>query len=310
MLNQKIRLYEYGESFFTPSLPFQHNAEETVTMLKEHLFDFSFPFYSSSAEDIENFKDVFCRKFYFERLGSETPAMFKFNLQARLKEIMPTYTSIYKSMLDYKIFNDLEIESNINAVNTNVTKNNVTSDNKLETNENNNTSQNDIEKLTNNTTSSLNNKIITSSESDVSGNNHSDTNTQDLDSNFPQINVNPANNYANAVKRGESVVDSTLGNNTKNSGEDNTTQSTTQDMHNQNEKDSTALEIRKNNTTNTLNSETNINVNETNAQNNTQKGANSKAQAIKMYRENIININQELCNDLTNCFSIFSDLYW
>lgn len=61
------------------------------------LFDFDYPSYYKGDEKLA-FEQKVIDHFLFHQIGVETPARFKHNLKTKLREIMPYYIQMYKSV--------------------------------------------------------------------------------------------------------------------------------------------------------------------------------------------------------------------
>lgn len=61
------------------------------------LFDFDYPSYYKGDEKTA-FEQKIIDHYFFRQIGSETPGRFKHNLKTRLREIMPYYLDMYKTV--------------------------------------------------------------------------------------------------------------------------------------------------------------------------------------------------------------------
>lgn len=101
--NVTITIGEILESYSFPNViphdkPWDSmSVDQIVEAGKDGFFDFTFPWYSPSNTGLEDFKDLFLRKFYMEQIGQETTAQFKLYMQARLMEKMPLYSQLWES---------------------------------------------------------------------------------------------------------------------------------------------------------------------------------------------------------------------
>lgn len=81
------------------------NAQKTdkidtiVTNAIPYIFDFNFPFYSSSETILKDWEKRFIKYFYMREIGLETVNLWKFELDNKLNLIMPMYNKMYSKLL-------------------------------------------------------------------------------------------------------------------------------------------------------------------------------------------------------------------
>lgn len=71
------------------------------------LFDFEYTFYTDDFNVRKTFEQKFIDHFYFDEIGSETVARFKWMLKSKLNVIMPYYRQLYETELKAKDINFL-----------------------------------------------------------------------------------------------------------------------------------------------------------------------------------------------------------
>ena len=132
------------------------------------IFDFDYDFYTNDETIKYNFEDKFINEYYFNEIGFETVGRFKQRLRAKLNKIMPYYTQLYQTELrskdiDFMLNKDLEevyervLEGSNTSMND-VTVDNSSTSNVLESNIDNGNASLELEKgsLTNVGKSTLN----------------------------------------------------------------------------------------------------------------------------------------------------------
>ena len=98
------------------------------------IFDFDYDFYTNDETIKYNFEDKFINEYYFNEIGFETVGRFKQRLRAKLNKIMPYYTQLYQTELrakdiDFMLNKDLEEVYERVLEGSNTSKNDVTVDN-------------------------------------------------------------------------------------------------------------------------------------------------------------------------------------
>ena len=98
------------------------------------IFDFDYDFYTNDETIKYNFEDKFINEYYFNEIGFETVGRFKQRLRTKLNKIMPYYTQLYKTELrskdiDFMLNKDLEEVYERVLEGSNTSKNDVTVDN-------------------------------------------------------------------------------------------------------------------------------------------------------------------------------------
>ena len=132
------------------------------------IFDFDYDFYTNDETIKYNFEDKFINEYYFNEIGFETVGRFKQRLRTKLNKIMPYYTQLYQTELrskdiDFMLNKDLEevyervLEGSNTSMND-VTVDNSSTSNVLESNIDNGNASLELEKgsLTNVGKSTLN----------------------------------------------------------------------------------------------------------------------------------------------------------
>ena len=98
------------------------------------IFDFDYDFYTNDETIKYNFEDKFINEYYFNEIGFETVGRFKQRLRAKLNKIMPYYSQLYQTELrskdiDFMLNKDLEEVYERVLEGSNTSKNDVTVDN-------------------------------------------------------------------------------------------------------------------------------------------------------------------------------------
>ena len=98
------------------------------------IFDFDYDFYTNDETIKYNFEDKFINEYYFNEIGFETVGRFKQRLRSKLNKIMPYYTQLYQTELrskdiDFMLNKDLEEVYERVLEGSNTSMNDVTVDN-------------------------------------------------------------------------------------------------------------------------------------------------------------------------------------
>ena len=98
------------------------------------IFDFDYDFYTNDETIKYNFEDKFINEYYFNEIGFETVGRFKQSLRTKLNKIMPYYTQLYQTELrtkdiDFMLNKDLEEVYERVLEGSNTSMNDVTVDN-------------------------------------------------------------------------------------------------------------------------------------------------------------------------------------
>ena len=98
------------------------------------IFDFDYDFYTNDETIKYNFEDKFINEYYFNEIGFETVGRFKQRLRTKFNKIMPYYTQLYKTELrskdiDFMLNKDLEEVYERVLEGSNTSMNDVTVDN-------------------------------------------------------------------------------------------------------------------------------------------------------------------------------------
>ena len=120
------------------------------------IFDFDYDFYTNDETIKYNFEDKFINEYYFNEIGFETVERFKQRLRNKLNKIMPYYTQLYQTELrskdiDFMLNKDLEeiyervLEGSNTSMND-VTVDNSSTSNVLESNIDNGNASLELEK--------------------------------------------------------------------------------------------------------------------------------------------------------------------
>ena len=120
------------------------------------IFDFDYDFYTNDETIKYNFEDKFINEYYFNEIGFETVGRFKQRLRTKLNKIMPYYTQLYKTELrskdiDFMLNKDLEevyerVLEGFNTSMNDVTVDNSSTSNVLESNIDNGNASLELEK--------------------------------------------------------------------------------------------------------------------------------------------------------------------
>ena len=98
------------------------------------IFDFDYDFYTNDETIKYNFEDKFINEYYFNEIGFETVGRFKQRLKTKLNKIMPYYSQLYQTELrskdiDFMLNKDLEEVYERVLEGSNTSMNDVTVDN-------------------------------------------------------------------------------------------------------------------------------------------------------------------------------------
>lgn len=98
------------------------------------IFDFDYDFYTNDETIKYNFEDKFINEYYFNEIGYETVERFKQRLRTKLNKIMPYYSQLYQTELrskdiDFMLNKDLEEVYERVLEGSNTSMNDVTVDN-------------------------------------------------------------------------------------------------------------------------------------------------------------------------------------
>ena len=98
------------------------------------IFDFDYDFYTNDETIKYNFEDKFINEYYFNEIGFETVGRFKQRLRAKLNKIKPYYSQLYQTELrskdiDFMLNKDLEEVYERVLEGSNTSMNDVTVDN-------------------------------------------------------------------------------------------------------------------------------------------------------------------------------------
>ena len=113
-------------------------SKYTLELRKIHqthkIFDFDYDFYTNDETIKYNFEDKFINEYYFNEIGFETVGRFKQRLKTKLNKIMPYYSQLYQTELrskdiDFMLNKDLEEVYERVLEGSNTSKNDVTVDN-------------------------------------------------------------------------------------------------------------------------------------------------------------------------------------
>lgn len=298
-----------------------------------------YPIFSESYRPLLNSKIV--EHFRFCEIGSETPAMFKYYINRTMNEIMPFYNDLYKTtLLDFEPLTNYKYkdetlqnenqttqaqnESSSKHNSSNIQTNKNQSDNEYggedtltqnSTNESKKTGsdineiKSNIEDITNSTQKQIN------SDKTEDRTRTSDTPQDMLDKDFMNDNtyLNQATN-----KYSDKKTDSELSNNGKNTSTNNSTNSTNYNSQVNDVEDLNATTKKSGtDTVKQFGEQLNSNISDiigkivddvlTKKQGETLKTLSgymgvSPSVLLQEYRDTIINIDMEICNDLESCF--------
>ena len=98
------------------------------------IFDFDYDFYTNDETIKYNFEDKFINEYYFNEIGFETVGRFNQRLRTKLNKIMPYYRQLYQTELrskdiDFMLNKDLEEVYERVLQGSNTSMNDVTVDN-------------------------------------------------------------------------------------------------------------------------------------------------------------------------------------
>lgn len=284
------------------------SVDQIIENGKDKFFDFTFPWYAEDNTGLDDFKNLFLRKYYMRQIGQETTAQFKLYVQARLMEKMPLYKQLYEStLIEYDPLVNRKItttkDETENKDKGKESENTVTISGNGETTENNTTGREATGEGTQERTNEQNGSQERTNEQE--GTLNSEINNQSIHSDNPEITM--ANkDYASSMDRekkteeqstNQSVTENTTNNQ---SVSENTTnnQSISENTIENNQSNSKANSTEQGNSSETEKEERNLQGNEM------IEGfyGESQADAILKYRETILNLNEMICNDMNDLF--------
>lgn len=90
--------------------------KEQIETARPLIFDFDYPCWENGKSNLET---AILRHFYTQEIGYETVALWKFNLEMSLNEIMPKYTALWETTLEkYDYLNNIDVTEEINGETT------------------------------------------------------------------------------------------------------------------------------------------------------------------------------------------------
>lgn len=93
--------------------PDSQSIKEKIETARPLIFDFDYPCWENGKASLET---TILRHFYTQEIGFETVALWKFNLEMTLNEIMPKYTALWETTLEkYDYLNNVDITEEING---------------------------------------------------------------------------------------------------------------------------------------------------------------------------------------------------
>lgn len=162
---------EICESFLTEEEKYSDlPACDVINKVKSKFFNFTFPWYSVKDEGKDDFMLAFLERYYNDYIGFETLGMWKTYFSAKMSAVMPYYKKLYSAIsLGDDPFYNVDVRHDTN------------------------------EKEVRDTNDSYNDTAVSNTQTD--------TNTQDIHSNNPQVTV-ATNDYASEMDRGEGITNS------------------------------------------------------------------------------------------------------
>lgn len=162
---------EICESFLTEEEKYSDlPVYDVINKVKSKFFNFTFPWYSVKDEGKEDFMLAFLERYYNDYIGFETLGMWKTYFSAKMSAVMPYYKKLYSAIsLGDDPFYNVDVRHDTN------------------------------EKEVRDTNDSYNDTAVSNTQTD--------TNTQDIHSNNPQVTV-ATNDYASEMDRGEDITNS------------------------------------------------------------------------------------------------------
>lgn len=162
---------EICESFLTEEEKYSDlPVHDVINKVKSKFFNFTFPWYSDKDEGKDDFMVAFLERYYNEYIGFETLGMWKTYFSAKMSAVMPYYKKLYFAIsLGDDPFYNVDVRHDTN------------------------------EKEVRDTNDSYNDTAVSNTQTD--------TNTQDIHSDNPQVTV-ATNDYASAMDRGEGITNS------------------------------------------------------------------------------------------------------
>lgn len=287
---------------------------QMVELGRKEIFDFQYPFYSTSEADRASFEKTFILRFFSRQVALETEAAFKLRLLARLTECMPEFEQLFRSMTIVTDPGSTFHETITTSKNTTGSYDDR-STGTHDVNENRKTTGSSTGHTTvnasNERNTSTNQTGDSTGNSSDSGTTDQSSNTEDqrIESKNPQINFS-GKDFASDMSRGKN---DTTGKETRSSESEYTAKSES----NSNTDETGSSQSTTEQTSGTNNSDTVDRSEKTSSESGrTEKrddlgkteriGYNVPQVELSMkYREAIININHMLCDRLEVLFSIW-----
>lgn len=247
-------------------------TDQIIENGKDKFFDFTFPWYSNDNEGLEDFKNLFLRRYYMRQIGTETTSLFKLYMQAKLMEKMPIYKQLYdSSLLEYNPLVNRKL-STIRTIENE--KENTVKTTATGMSNSNNTEERTTAGETSGTSSTTNER-------------NNEVNNQSVHSENPEVTV-ANNDYASSMDREKKTDEE----NSTESVEASGTENVTENLEGNQGTESSA------NSEETGDSRENENVNEE------IEGfyGESQAEAILKFRETMLNLNKMICDDMESLF--------
>lgn len=162
---------EICESFLTEEEKYSDlPVYDVINKVKSKFFNFTFPWYSVKGEGKDDFMLSFLERYYNDYIGFETLGMWKTYFSAKMSAVMPYYKKLYSAIsLGDDPFYNVDVRHDTN------------------------------EKEVRDTNDSYNDTAVSNTQTD--------TNTQDIHSNNPQVTI-ATNDYASEMDRGEGITNS------------------------------------------------------------------------------------------------------
>lgn len=87
--------------------------KDQIETARPLIFDFDYPCWENGKPDLET---AILRHFYTQEIGFETVALWKFNLEMILNEIMPKYKALWETTIEkYDYLNNIDVTEEING---------------------------------------------------------------------------------------------------------------------------------------------------------------------------------------------------
>ena len=270
------------------------NVNAIIEKARVKIFDFNYDLYDETYKPVLERKIL--RHFYMQEIGLETYGLWKFHLENKLNEILPYYNELYKTLLlDYNPLYDIDLTTKRSQQGTqNLDEKNKT---QSDISDASTYSRNQSESETGDTTEQNNN--VSTMNTNRKNNNESE--------NINQFSDTPQNGLS-AVKSGRYLTNATVINNTEDNNENASSLGTDNNKRKENTSNITENIINDERSNQHLRDEEHNRDRSILTTDNYverifgKQSRQSNSALIREFRENIINIDMMIIDELNELF--------